>query len=302
MERARFPMEFLRVTQGPNVGSHKGSKAMDFGGKDTGKDPTYAPFTGKFVRVRKDSSHESYLESLEPVEFANGVVDYMTLTFMHDDVLDVRTGQIVHQGEKIGDEGGFGGGRPNRFGAHLHIEASRGRNIAYQVQNEVGTYCTPNQVNIWDALWLGTDVQILNDSGYPWQRDVKKEENDMEFLEVTSDRCEVFTEANVNAVDRTFNNGRLAKGEFYPIQSDVGTDGVYHWVRIQAGDKKRYAVVLEDRSKIVSLSAGDAIKACMAQAPHVDISELEKKLADMTVEKNAIEKRLTDLKAYAAEV
>lgn len=124
----------------------------------------------------------------------------------------------------------------------------------------------------------------------------------MEFLEVTSERCEVFTEANVNSVDRTFNNGRLVKGAFYPIQSDVGTDGVYHWVRIQAGDKKRYAVVLEDRSKIVSLSAGDAIKACMAQAPHVDISELEKKLADMTVEKNAIEKRLTDLKAYAAEV
>ena len=78
MERARFPMEFLRVTQGPNTGSHAGSKAMDFGGKDTGKDPTYAPFTGKFVRVRKDSSHESYLESLEPVEFANGVVDYLT--------------------------------------------------------------------------------------------------------------------------------------------------------------------------------------------------------------------------------
>ena len=281
MERARFPMEFLRVTQGPNVGSHAGSKAMDFGGKDTGKDPIYAPFTGKFVRVRKDSSHESYLESLEPVEFANGV---------------------VRQGEKIGDEGGFGGGRPNRFGAHLHIEASRGRNIAYQVQNEVGTYCTPNQVNIWDALWLGTDVQILNDSGYPWQRDVKKEENDMEFLEVTSDRCEVFTDTNVNSVDRTFNNGRLVKGEFYPIQSDVGTDGVYHWVRIQAGDKKRYAVVLEDRSKVVSLSAGDAIAACMAQVPHVDTFELEKKLADMTVEKNAVEKRLTDLKAYAAEV
>ena len=51
----------------------------------------------------------------------------------------------------------------------------------------------------------------------------------MEFLEVTSERCEVFTEANVNSVDRTFNNGRLVKGAFYPIQSDVGTDGVYHW-------------------------------------------------------------------------
>ena len=107
---------------------------------------------------------------------------------------------------------------------------------------------------------------------------------------------------DVNSVDYTFNNGRLVKGEFYPIQSDVGTDGVYHWVRIQAGDKKRYAVVLEDRSKIVSLSSGDAITWCMAQASHSDTSELEKKLADMTVEKNAVEKRLTDLKAYAAEV
>lgn len=51
-----------------------------------------------------------------------------------------------------------------------------------------------------------------------------------------------------------------------------------------------------------SLSAGDAIAACMAQAPHVDTSELEKKLADMTAEKNAVEKRLADVKAYVAEV
>ena len=61
-------------------------------------------------------------------------------------------------------------------------------------------------------------------------------------------------------------------------------------MRIQAGDMKRYAVVLEDQSKIVSLSAGDAIAACMAQAPHVDTSELEKKLADMTAEKKCCRK------------
>lgn len=73
-------------------------------------------------------------------------------------------------------------------------------------------------------------------------------------------------------------------------------------MRIQAGDKKRYAVVLEDRSKIVSLSSGDAITWCMAQASHSDTSELEKKLADMTAEKNAVEKRLADVKAYVAEV
>ena len=97
----------------------------------------------------------------------------------------------------------------------------------------------------------------------------------MEFLEVTSERCEVFTEANVNSVDRTFNNGRLVKGAFYPIQSDVGTDGVYHWVRIQAGDKKRYAVVLEKiEARLYLFLLG--MPLIMAQAPHVDTSELEK--------------------------
>ncbi len=175
MERARFPMEFLRVTQGPNVGSHKGSKAMDFGGKDTGCDAVYAPFTGRVARVRTDSSHETYFESLEPVEFADGTVDYMTVTLMHDNVLDVRAGQVLHQGEKIGDEGGFGGGRPGRFGAHLHLEVSRGRNIAYQVRNAQGTYCTPQQVDVWSALWLGTDVQVLDGGGRPWKRDIQED-------------------------------------------------------------------------------------------------------------------------------
>lgn len=52
------------------------------------------------MRVRKDSSHESYLESLEPVEFANGVVDYMTLTFMHDDVLDVKQAKLYVRARK----------------------------------------------------------------------------------------------------------------------------------------------------------------------------------------------------------
>lgn len=173
MERARFPMEFLRVTQGPNVGSHVGSRAMDFGGRDTGCDAVYAPFTGRVARVRTDSSHETYFESMEPVEFADGTVDYMTVTLMHDNVLDVRAGQVLHQGEKIGDEGGFGSGRPGRFGAHLHLEVSRGRGIAYQVRNAQGTYCTPQQVDVWSALWLGMDVQVLDGGGCPWKRDIK---------------------------------------------------------------------------------------------------------------------------------
>lgn len=303
MERARFPMEFLRVTQGPNTGSHAGSKAMDFGGKDTGCDVVYAPFTGRVARVRTNSSHETYFESLEPVEFADGTVDYMTVTLMHDNVLDVRTGQVLHQGEKIGDEGGFGGGRPNRFGAHLHLEVSRGRNIAYQVRNAQGTYCTPQQVDIWSALWLGTDVQVLDGAGYSWKRDTK-EDDDMKFLKVTNGKCEVFTTTDVNAVDKHYNGGKLTEGVCYPVQAEVGSSGGYNWVRIFVAGEKRYAVVLSDRCQLVTLSPGDAFNACVAQAkPQAADPEIEKKLAAETLradtaerERDAANKKINEAK------
>lgn len=303
MERARFPMEFLRVTQGPNTGSHAGSKAMDFGGKDTGCDVVYAPFTGRVARVRTNSSHETYFESLEPVEFADGTVDYMTVTLMHDNVLDVRTGQVLHQGEKIGDEGGFGGGRPNRFGAHLHLEVSRGRNIAYQVRNAQGTYCTPQQVDIWSALWLGMDVQVLDGAGYPWKKDTK-EDDDMKFLKVKNGKCEVFATTDVNAVDKSYNSGKLTEGVCYPVQAEVGSSGGYNWVRIFVAGEKRYAVVLSDRCQLVTLSPGDAFNACVAQAkPQAADPEIEKKLAAETLradtaerERDAANKKINEAK------
>ena len=301
MEQARFPMEFLRVTQGPNTGSHAGSKAMDFGGKDTGCDAVYAPFTGRVARVRTDSSHETYFESLEPVEFADGTVDYMTVTLMHDNVLDVRTGQVLHQGEKIGDEGGFGGGRPGRFGAHLHLEASRGRGIAYQVRNAQGTYCTPQQVDVWAALWLGADVQVLDGGGCPWKRDTKEDDN-MKFLKVTSGKCEVFTAPDVNAVDKLYNGGKLTEGVCYPVQAEVGSSGGYSWVRIFVAGVQRYAAVLADRCQLVTLSPGDAFAACVAQGGDGDTAELEKQLEAANARADEADKRLANIKAYVAEV
>ena len=67
------------------------------------------------------------------------------------------------------------------------------------------------------------------------------------------DRCEVFSRADVNAVDTTYNGGRLKVGEHYTIQADVGSDGTYAWVRIQAGAEKRYAVVLPDRLSLIHI-------------------------------------------------
>ncbi len=92
----------------------------------------------------------------------------------------------------------------------------------------------------------------------------------------------MFSAADVTAVDMEYNGGRLKVGEYHPVQAEVGSDGTYTWVRIQAGTEKRYAVVLPDRSEIVSLSAGDAITACMAQAGGGDTSGFEAQIAQLT--------------------
>lgn len=89
----------------------------------------------------------------------------------------------------------------------------------------------------------------------------------MDFMEVFGEKnCQCFTAPDVNAVDTGYNGGTLKSGSFYPVMADAGAgaDG-YHWYRVYAGGATRYAVLLDDRSRITALSAGDAVKAVAAQ-------------------------------------
>ncbi len=70
---------------------------------------------------------------------------------------------------------------------------------------------------------VGTYGEALNET----------EDNDMKFLKVLAQKCEVFSSADINAIDTGYNGGRLKVGEHYPIQAEVGSDGTYTWVRIQ---------------------------------------------------------------------
>ncbi len=49
------------------------------------------------------------------------------------------------------------------------------------------------------------------------------------------------------------------------VQAEVGSSGGYSWVRIFVAGVQRYAVVLADRCRLVTLSPGDAFAACVAQ-------------------------------------
>ena len=167
----RFPMEYLRVTQGENDSySHAGSLAMDFGGKDTGADKLYCPCDMVVKRCRQNANGELYLESTLPVRFADGTTDYARMICIHDSQFNVTEGAILKQGDYFYDEGGMGSGNPNKFGTHCHIEVGKGKwKSCTQSPNAQGTYVIENQSHLYDLFVLGDDVVILDGAGYNWK-------------------------------------------------------------------------------------------------------------------------------------
>ncbi len=180
-QKAYFPMQYLRVTQGRGYGSHSGTYAFDMGGKDGGKDAVFAPCNIKITRVRtgKDSG-EVYAESLEPVLLPDGTSSVLHFTFIHDDQVQVNAGQIIRQGERFYTEGGRSGGKDGIFGNHLHLEVGRGRSPNRQVKNGWGCWMTPNTQPMEQLLWVKPDTVILATGGYTWTFD--EEEKPMQSI------------------------------------------------------------------------------------------------------------------------
>ena len=188
----------------------------------------------------------------------------------------VRAGQRVQAGTALGTMGNTG----YSFGAHTHFE----------VRNAYGTPVDPaSYAGVRNAVGTYADT-------------TDKEDSDMKFLEVTSGKCEVFTAPDVNAVDKAYNGGKLTEGTCYPVQAEVGNSGGYSWVRIFVAGVQRYAAVLADRCRLVTLSPGDAFAACVAQGGGEDTAELEAQLEAANARADEADKRLADVKSYVAGV
>ena len=167
-EIAYFPMQYLNITQGVNGSfSHQGTLAIDLAGKDSGKDAVYAPFTGVIKKIYTNSGNFVWLESSNPVLFADGTIDYMTIMIGHDnDVSDLYVGKVIKQGEHFYSEGDAG----YATGNHIHLECAKGKfksNGWYENSN--GNWMIYNTVNPFDALVLKSDVIIKSSYGYNWR-------------------------------------------------------------------------------------------------------------------------------------
>lgn len=189
--------------------------------------------------------------------------------------LRVRAGQRVQAGTALGTMGNTG----YSFGAHTHFE----------VRNAYGTPIDPaSYAGVRNAVGTYTDTE--------------SEDDNMKFLKVTSGKCEVFTAPDVNAVDKSYNGGKLTDGVCYPVQAEVGSSGGYSWVRIFVAGVQRYAAVLADRCQLVTLSPGDAFAACVAQGgAGGGTEELEAQLEAANARADAEARRADEADKRAAE-
>ena len=93
MEKPLFPMEYMRITQGYNEGTHIDSYAIDNAGKDTGISGIKAPFTGIIKKIYQNDANEVWIESKEIVEYPDGTKDYMNIyanicqQYFNDDII-----------------------------------------------------------------------------------------------------------------------------------------------------------------------------------------------------------------------
>ena len=162
IEDILFPMEVCNITQGDNVGTHRGTCAVDLAGKDTGRCIAYFPFNARSVALdSKVNGNAVIWESINKVRFADGTVDYCCMMVIHDnDSRGFEVGKSYKQGQQMAQEGTAG----NANGNHLHIEVKKGKfekgTYGMYDRNVFGVYHMRNNIPIEKACFMdGTTIK-----------------------------------------------------------------------------------------------------------------------------------------------
>ena len=158
------PFTDMYITQGSNSSfSHKGIMANDVRGANAGvKYNYYAPCTCKCMKVYPESG-QSMWQSVAPVRFANGNIDYVTFMIAHDDTQNCYVSEQVSQGSQIGTMGLKG----NVTGVHCHIQTEQGNDTSWY-KNQYGVYQFNNEVDL-DDMYFVDNTNIIQGMGGNWR-------------------------------------------------------------------------------------------------------------------------------------
>ena len=145
-ENAIFPLRTMCITQiafeGGNGGSHGSSYHMDCSGKY--EEYAAAPFTGQVVYTTVNYGLVLF-QSCEPVHYADGSLDYMTVIFMHcantDELAEFcAAGTVIPQGTDLIRCGGIGRDGIEEYVKHFDIGIYRGMLSSPNGYAEAGGY------------------------------------------------------------------------------------------------------------------------------------------------------------------
>lgn len=197
MEKAKFIMPTMSVTQGYDMGTHKGAFALDLAGEDAGIDWVLAPFTGTIKKVLSGSFGNWYwFESNEEVLCANGEVTKLVAMFGHDNKVRHNVGDVIRQGEHLCAEGTSG----NATGNHCHLEIGKGEYVGTWYKNANGVYMLYNAVKPNEYLCVPDDYRIIRDGGYEWKKESEVKEPTVQIQKLYLP--EKYTNWNVYPLDK----------------------------------------------------------------------------------------------------
>ena len=160
-EVALFPMPYLYMSQDEGGDySHIGTYNIDFlGWGENGRiyqAPIYAPVTLKMVDIWNNyqGGNNQIFESTRPVHLANGNIDYLTITFAHDNNPIHSIGDIIQQGDLLCHTGTYG----NVTGDHTHTCCGQGTYQGYTTRPPQNHQDLTNRIHYWDAVFVNDTV------------------------------------------------------------------------------------------------------------------------------------------------
>lgn len=166
------PFTDMYITQGSGGNfSHKKIMANDVRGSQSGvKYPYYAPCTSKCLKTYPESGQAMW-QSINSVRFSNGRIAVATYMTAHDNTLDVKVGQIVKQGQQLGNMGDKGVGT----GVHCHIQVSQSSDTSWAKKSSFvyngktyPIYGFNNEYDLDDCYFID-NTNILNGMGGNWK-------------------------------------------------------------------------------------------------------------------------------------
>ena len=278
MEKAMYPSPYIRITQKDHIGTHADSWAIDEGGSDGGIDYLIAPFTGVIKKIYTQDANEVWLESVEPVEYPDGTIDYMTMMSAHDnDVSNLKVGQIIKQGQRFYEEGTKG----NASGNHVHLEFAKGKFTGTGWhKNNAGYWSINNGKKIDECVWIDDSYKLMNTAGYNFKnvKDVepKKIGTPVKRNEKT-DQVKIQDKSTQVRARKTPNGeilGYMNTGIYNLLERKL--EGDYEWFRVEKdlwfANSKDWCEVLPKKEEPKPAVDEDKVK----------IQELEKQVEELT--------------------